>query len=275
MIVPKYAFYPLVYRSEPLDDSFARLAAAGYDAVELPGTPGQIDPSEVRRLCERYHLAVSSLCGRHTPGRSLASPDEDERRTTIQYVQDEIDLAGQVAAPVVILAPTAVRSAQPFASLQDEWGWAVAGLRELGAYAAEKGVTLAIEAWNRYETHLVNRLEQALAMREDVGLDNVGVMGDVFHLNIEEVAMDEAIRACGRWLVHFHFCDSNRAAPGSGHVDFRPILRALKDIDYRGYFAMELLTANWPWDAETGREFYDVYPRQCIDYLANLWDRLD
>ena len=86
--------------------------------------------------------------------------------------------------------------------------------------------------------------------------------------------MDEAIRACGRWLVHFHFCDSNRAAPGSGHVDFRPILRALKDIDYQGYFAMELLTANWPWDAETGREFHEVYPRQCIDYLAGLWDRL-
>ena len=272
--MPKFSFYPLVYRGEPLAESFARLAAAGYDAIELAGAPEQLDPEEVRGLCAHFGLAVSSLCGRHTPGRSLASPDGEERRSTVQYVKDEVDLAAKLRAPVVILAPTAVRAAKPFAPLQDEWAWAVEGLRELGAYAADKGVTLALEAWNRYETHLLNRLEQALAMRDDVGLDSVGVMGDIFHLNLEEVSMASAIRACGRWLVHFHFCDSNRAAPGAGHVDFRPILQALKDIDYQGYWAMELLTANWPWDAETGREFYEVYPRQSIEYLQNIWESL-
>ncbi len=272
--MPKFSFYPLVYRGEPLADSFARLAAAGYDAIELPGSPESLDPEQIRRLCQRHSLHVSSLCGRHTPGRSLASPDGEERRTTVQYVKDEIDLAAAVKAPVVIVAPTAVRAAQPFAPRADEWRWATETLRELGDYAGERGVTLALEAWNRYETHLLNRLDQALALRADVGLDSVGVMGDIFHLNIEEVSLADAIRACGRWLAHFHFCDSNRAAPGTAHVDFPPILQALKDIEYQGYWAMEMLTANWPWDAETGREFYDVYPRQSIEYLSAIWSEL-
>ncbi|MHB1416322.1 MAG: TIM barrel protein [Chloroflexota bacterium] len=271
----KFSFYPLVFRGEPLAKSIERLARAGYTAVELPGDPEGVDVAEVRQLLAAHNMQVSSVCGRHTPGRSLINPDPAGRRATVDYVKAEVTLAAQVGAPIVVVAPTEVRETKPVASLEQEREWAAAGIREAGNFAREQGVSLVIEAWNRYETHLVNRLEQALALREAVGLDNVGVMGDIFHMNIEEHSIADAVRRAGKHLLHFHICDSNRAAPGTGHINFLPVLQALRDIDYQGYLAMEQLTVNWPHDGVTPPEFFDVYPRQSIDYINHIWSQVE
>ncbi len=275
--MPKYSFYILPYfliAKESVAISMPRIARAGYDAVELPGEPEHFDASEVRQLTQRWNLPVSSISGRWTPGRSLVSADPEVRGRTVEYLKGLATFANQVSASIVIVQPTENRSTKPGASRSQEWEWAATAIREAGRYAADLGVTLVLEPANRFETYLINRLDDAVALRDAVDLDNVGVMGDVFHLNIEEASIPEAITRAGKHLLHFHLCDNNRAAPGMGHVDFRPILRALKTVKYQGFLTMELLTPHWPHDAGLGPEFLadDGFPLQARDYITELWN---
>jgi sugar phosphate isomerase/epimerase len=277
--MPKYSFYILPYfliGKEPLAVSMSRLAKAGYDAVELPGEPDRFDVAEVRRLMDEHDLRISSISGRWTAGRSLVSVDPAVRRSTAEYLKRLADFAKKVSAPIVVVQPTETRAPKPSTPSSQEWEWAAAGIRDAALYARDLGVKLALEAANRYDTYILNKLEHAVALRNTVGLDNVGVMGDVFHLNIEEVSMPGAIVSAGKHLIHFHLCDNNRAAPGFGHIDFLPILGALKEIDYQGYLTMEVLTPRWPHDTELGPEFTDpdAYPRKGLEHLSALWARL-
>ena len=128
-----------------------------------------------------------------------------------------------------------------FTPTAEERRWAVNGIREGGEYAAHLGVNLSLECWNRYETYFLNRLDQAASLWREVGLDNGGIQGDTFHMNLEEESIEGAFRAHGHLLQHVHLADSNRAAPGSGHLDFRPILSALADVGYDKYLSFELL----------------------------------
>jgi len=117
---------------------------------------------------------------------------------------------------------------------------------------------------------MLNRLDQAVEMAKIVNMDNVGVMGDLFHMNIDESDIAGAIRNAGSYLTHMHFADSNRAAPSKGHLDFKPIMQALKDIDYKGYIVFELLPAGAdPFStlrAGGGKEFFDEYTELAIRY---------
>ena len=105
------------------------------------------------------------------------------------------------------------------------------------------GVRLALEPLNRYESDIVNNAEEGLALVEEVGHKSLGLLLDTFHMNIEEAQYDTAIRSAARAgrLFHIHLGDSNRLAPGQGHLDFPTILASLRAVDYRGYLSAELL----------------------------------
>ncbi len=125
-----------------------------------------------------------------------------------------------------------------------------------GGLCRRSGIKLFVEVWNRYDTYLLNRAEQGRAFVKMVNKPNVGVMLDTFHLNIEEVDMAQAILDCKGCLYHLHVGDSNRAAPGMGHMDFRPIMKALAEIGYQGYVTMELVPPGA--DPETYEELHDM-----------------
>ncbi len=153
-------------------------------------------------------------------------------------------MSAEVDAPVMIVAPAANMRIKELGNVEDEWKWAVESIREGAEYAAKLNVNLCIEAWNRYETYMLNRLDQCVEMMKEVDLPNVGIMGDTFHMNIEEANNANAIRNSGNALIHIHFADNNRAAPGVGQTDFVPVLRALKEINYQGYVTFEILPAS-------------------------------
>jgi sugar phosphate isomerase/epimerase len=113
------------------------------------------------------------------------------------------------------------------------------GLSALGTHAAGEGVKLYLEPLNRYEDHMVNSLAQAVELCDEVGLDSLQVMGDLFHMNVEEDDPPASLRAAGERLGHIHLADSNRAHPGTGHVDFGAALETLEDIGFDGYMALE------------------------------------
>jgi sugar phosphate isomerase/epimerase len=264
----KYAYNALVYYGEDVAKSVDRVARFGYDAIEIVGEPEQFDAGRIKKLADDAGIAVSSICSLYTPERDLAHPDPAARARAVQYVKDVAAFASEMDCPTIIVHPTANGKTARLASEEEERNWAVEAIREAGEYAAPLGVSLSLECWNRYETYFLNRLEQAASLWQEVGLDNGGIQGDTFHMNLEEDSIAGAFREHGHLLQHVHLADSNRAAPGSGHLDFAPILQSLADVDYEGYLSFELLPAFAdPFAALAGGggdDFFDRYTEQAI-----------
>jgi sugar phosphate isomerase/epimerase len=270
----RYSYDQLVYYGEDVADSIDRLARFGYDAIELAGEPDAFDAAAVRLRAEQAGIAVGSICSIYTAERDLSHPDAAVRERAAAYVRQVAEFAAAVGAPTMIIAPAAVGRLAPLAAREDEWKWAVEGIRAGGEYAAGLGVNLTLECWNRYETYFLNRLDQAVDLWNETGLSNGGVMGDTFHMNIEEDSIADAIRRTGPLLNHVHLADSNRSAPGQGHTDFGEILTALNEIDYKGYVTFELLPPSAdPFGvmrAGGHHDFFDRFTEQAIVRVKEL-----
>ena len=130
----------------------------------------------------------------------------------------------RLGATTLGTVPSAEGRVSPISSYAEEWAHAVAAVREVALYAGEYDVRLAIEPLNRYEAFLVNRVEQACAFASEVGVDGVGVIVDLFHMNIEEADSAAAIDLAGDRLLELHLADSNREGLGSGHAPARELL---------------------------------------------------
>jgi sugar phosphate isomerase/epimerase len=269
----KYAYNSFSYYGEEIARSVERVAAFGYDAIELVGEPERYEGPRVRELAADAGIAVSSISSMYTADRDLCHPDRDRRRKAVDYVRAVADLAAAAGAATIIVAPSAVMKTVRLAPPADEWRWAIESIRESGEYAASVGVDVSLEPWNRYETYFLNRLDQAIELWREAGLGNGGVMGDTFHMNIEEASIPDALRAAKGLLNHVHLADSNRAVAGRGHTDFRPILQALADIDYRGYLSFEVMAASGDpmgIPAGVGPESFDADTKQAIEHLKAI-----
>jgi sugar phosphate isomerase/epimerase len=255
-----------------------RLAGLGYDAVELGAELPLAEASETRDLIDDAGLSVSSICPSFTAERDLSHPDPEVRENAVRYLGQVADLASAVGAPVVIVAPTAFLRTQPIDSEREEWDLAVESIRAAGDYAASLGVDLTLECWNRYGTFLLNRLGQAARLWRETELSNGGVLADTYHMNIEERSLPEAIRTTGTLINHVHLSDSNRAAPGLGHVDYAQILRALLDVGYPGYLTFELdaraAVRSGVVPAEAREDPTSYLMEQGIQHLRHLESRL-
>jgi len=118
--------------------------------------------------------------------------------------------------------------------------WLGEGLEELGEYAASHGQPLLYEFLNRYETNLFNRVAPTVMFLHGLKTRGVKVLADLFHMNIEEADLADAVRAGRDWIGHVHFADSNRHAIGLGHTRIEPIVAALREIGYAGYLSAEI-----------------------------------
>ena len=240
-LVPEARGGPFVFWDD-LEAGCRKAAGLGFDAVEIfPPGPGEIPSRETRGVLDRHGLklaAVGSGAGWVKHRLTLSSPDPAVRNKARDFVRSLIDAASALDAPVII------------GSMQGRWGDGVSrdealnyladALNELATYAERRDVTpLLFEPLNRYETNLVNRLSDGAALLERVGAP-VRLLADLFHMNIEEPDVASAIRESG-WIGHVHLADSNRHPAGSGHTDFRPVGKALRDIGYGGYVSAEAL----------------------------------
>lgn len=261
----RYSYNSLVYFGEDTALSVDRVARFGYDAIEIVGEPTQIDPKRVAKLTRDAGIGVSSICSIYTADRDLIHPDPDARKAAVRYVNDLVDFAATMECPTVVVHPTANMKIKPLASAAEEWAWAVDSIRTAGEYAAECGVSFSLEAWNRFETYFVNRLEQARELWAATELTNGGVQGDTFHMNIEEASISQAFRDSRGVLQHVHLADSDRTAPGGALINFEPIIEALVDIEYDKYLSFELLPAAAdPFSGGRHEEFFDRYTERAI-----------
>jgi sugar phosphate isomerase/epimerase len=173
---------------------------------------------------------------------SFTDPDASVRERALARLRTHLDLAMQFdPTPVVIIGLIRGGKVSPHVARQVARAWMVDAIKILAREARVRGIRLAIEPIKRYETEWVNTVADALALVQDTGLDNVGILFDTFHANIEEPRIEESLRACGARLFHVHLADSNRWYPGAGHTDFASLLTTLGAMNYTGWVSAEIL----------------------------------
>lgn len=235
--------------TSPLTDAtlepLARKAAEmGYQALELPlENVGDWHPGRTREVLDGLGLGAI-IVGAMGPGRSLLSRAGDVAATQ-DYLRSCLDAAVTLGSNVVagpFYAPTGVTwrmTAEERAEIVRELR---ENLRPVAEEAASAGIALAIEPLNRYETSVLNTVEQSLDALAPLWGAGVGLALDTYHLNIEEKKPAEAIRAAGAAIAHVQVCGSDRGAVGDDHTDWPEILLALDDAGYRGPLGLESFT---------------------------------
>jgi sugar phosphate isomerase/epimerase len=161
----------------------------------------------------------------------------------------------------ITIVPSTVGKIVPDGTPEEEWAWCVEGLKEIHAHASTAGVRIAIEGLNRFETHFINRGDQALTLADAVAPD-VGVCLDAFHMNIEEVDFFQAIRDVGDRLVDFHVADNNRMACGMGALDWARIVTTLQEVGYDGALTVEFVA---PIDRTPANQYPDAVETNPVD----------
>jgi sugar phosphate isomerase/epimerase len=227
-------------RSEPLEVTLARLARCGYGSIEIKGEPDQYDTADVRDLLAKYDLKCWGAVTLTLGDRNLCAKNEAQRAATVDYMKRCVTMVKELEGQEITIVPATVGKVEPDATPDEEWGWAVDGLKEIHEHASAAGVRMAIEGLNRFETYFINRGDQALELANAVSPE-VGICLDAFHMNIEEADFFQAIRDGGDRIVDFHVADNNRMACGMGALDWEKIVGTLQDVGYDGALTVEFV----------------------------------
>jgi sugar phosphate isomerase/epimerase len=252
-------------RAEPIEVTIARLAKCGYDAIEISGEPERYDTKAVRKLLTDHKLTCWGSVTLMLADRDLLAKDEAQRAASVKYVTDTITMVKELGGQEITIVPSTVGKIKPQGSPDEEWTWAVESLKQCYAHGLKEGVKLALEPLNRFETYFLNRHDQALALAEAVG-PQCGICIDVFHMNIEEQDMYQAIRNAKGRLNDFHVADNNRMACGMGHCDWGKIIGTLKEIGYDGALTVEFVA---PVDRTPANPYKNALEKGPVDLTAD------
>ncbi len=255
---------PFVYWDD-LAAAFHEAKELGYDAIEIfAPTATHVDRTELRQLIQDTGLQVAAVgtgAGMVVHQLHLCDADESRRNKAIGFISDIIEWGAEFNAPAIIGSmqgrfDKAEGKEASLRRLSD-------ALKTLGKHAGDRGVPLIYEPLNRYETNLFNKLADAAEFLKQEKIENVVLLADLFHMNIEESNLADAFRAAGKLTGHIHFVDSNRQAAGFGHLDFEPIVEALNEIGYDGYISAEAFPIPDPSATarQTIKRYRELFPR--------------
>ena len=224
-----------------------RIRGWGFDVIELPvETVDDWDPRRAATLLDGLGLSATVVVGMG-PGRELVSTDRETIQTTRDFLRHVVDIAATVSSPVI---------AGPIYSSVGRT-WRIGDAERRGCYqqlrdslgpvvrhAMDAGVTVAVEPLNRFETSLINTVDQALEALDGLPAAGWGLGLDVFHMNIEERSITEAIRRAAGRIAHVQVCANDRGAPGADHLNWPGIVAALDAAGYRGPLVIESFTGD-------------------------------
>jgi D-psicose/D-tagatose/L-ribulose 3-epimerase len=250
-------------------------AKIGYDVIETPiFDPASVDLVRTRDLLRQNKLTPSVSLGL-TPETDISSADRAVSTAGINQLHKVVDATAFIGGKVV--AGVIASAWQKYLVPPTDAGYrnAVAGIREVAKEARGKGVTIAVEVVNRFESNLFNTAAQAIRFVDAVGEDNVGIHLDTFHMHIEEPDAAAAIRACGSRLRYFHVNENHRGYLDAGSIDFVPVFRALVAAKYEGVIAFEAFSSSTCSPTVAGKaavwrsvfEDSEDIARQALDYL--------
>ncbi|MFL5804639.1 MAG: sugar phosphate isomerase/epimerase family protein [Roseiflexaceae bacterium] len=232
-------------RAEPVETTIRRLAKYGYDSIEIsydsvelsPGAPGT---RAVKQMLADNGIGCYGSISLMFTGRDLIHADPAVRASSVDYLKKCTQMVADLDGSTMSIVPSEVGKVKAMASPEEEWAWAVEGLKEVRDYANRVGVRVAIEPLNRFETNFINRHDQALVLAEAVGPD-VGACLDVYHMNMEDADMFKAIENAGSKLFDLHVADNNRMACGMGAINWERLVGTCKQIGYEGSITVEFV----------------------------------
>jgi D-psicose/D-tagatose/L-ribulose 3-epimerase len=219
----------------------------GFDILEIcVEDPKTIDPKAILPRLEEAGVEAT-ICGTFGPDRDASSDDPAVRKHAVDYLEACTDISQALQSPVVAgpmySAVGKTRLLSPDEKAR-QWSLGVESLREAADYAGERGVRLALEPLNRFETDFINTVDQGLDLVDRMERPNVGLLLDTFHMNVEEKDLGAAIRQAGSHFFHFHTCENDRGTPGTGHVEWTSVKDALKDAGYAGPAVIEAFNSD-------------------------------
>lgn len=223
-----------------------KVKGMGFDILEIP-IEGTFDLDYVTGAqILRDNGLGGTMCAAMGPDRDLIHDDGKIRENGMNYIRHCID-AAQTMGITNLVGPiySAVGRVwqQPADERARDLDLLVKNLKELSEYAVDRGVILCIEPLNRFETSFINLTSQAVEVIDRVDSPACKIMLDTFHMNIEEKSLGDAIRLAGSRMVHFHACENDRGAPGSGNVTWDAVAQALRDVNYDGPVVIESFTS--------------------------------
>jgi sugar phosphate isomerase/epimerase len=214
----------------------------GYEGVELAITdPERLGPAERAGLVaalDEAGLAVAAITTGQAygiEGISFTEEDEALRHRAIKRIKEHMRFVRELGLNAVVIIGL-IRGTRGDAQGRR---WLIEALKECAEF--DGTVKLALEPLNRYETELIDNVDEALELLDRVEAGSVGILFDTFHANIEEASIEESIRKAGSHLFHIHVADSNRWPPGYGHLNFEEVGRALREGGYQGFGSLEAL----------------------------------
>lgn len=233
---------PVLLTDELIEN--VRLAAEiGYPALEIHvQNPETVNVEELKATCKKYNIKISGIAtglAYAKEGLCLIHEDEKIQREAVERLKRFVDLAARIDSCLLIgRLKGDIKDMEEY----DRWEAVLAeNLRQAADYAKKKGVTLMLEAINRYESNYMNKAGEIADFIRRYELPATKVLVDVFHMNIEEASIEDSIRKNIDALGYFHIADSNRMYPGAGHVELKPVFDALADLGYEGYVSLECL----------------------------------
>jgi 5-keto-L-gluconate epimerase len=245
-----------------IEESIRKAAEMGYDGIELAlMDKDQVRVERMERLIQSHGLAIPVVStGQVFAGHKLwfTDPDPARRRRAVEIFKGLVDVAAEFRAMVnmgrvrgfIAEGETAETAESRFAE----------AVREIAAYARPKGVDLILEPVNRYEINFINSVDEGAALLARLAIPGLKLMPDVFHMNIEDASIEGNLKKYIRHIAYVHFADSNRLAPGWGHLDFGSIVNALTEVGYAGWTSVEILPKPDP----------DSAARQAIQHLRRF-----
>lgn len=250
--------------------SMRKASEYGYDGVELAlKGADEVHANELRSWLREFSLEVSCITtGQVFADRGLyfTHPDPDMRKKTIEVFSGLIDLAGEFGG-IVNVGRTRGFLEQGQSRDEAEKLF-VDTMQILCDKAVKQQVQLLIEPVNRYEINFINNLDEGVEVLKKVQRNNCGLHADMFHMNIEDNRIGESLIRNGKWVKYVHFADSNRMAPGLGHLDFDEVFQALRAIHYEGWVSVEILPGDNP-DEMARKAIHYIKPR-VIAYNSSM-----
>lgn len=232
--------------ADKLKELAPKVKSMGFDWIEVGiESTEDLDYNEGAAIIKDNGLGIS-VCAAMGPDRDLIHEDEAIQKSGVEYIKHCIDAVSTLGgANVVGPLYSAVGRVwqQTPEEREHDLETLVKHLKDLSDYAADKGAVLCVEPLNRFETSFVNLASQAIEIVDRVDSSACKIMLDSFHMNIEEKSLGDAIRATGDRLGHFHSCENDRGAPGTGTVPWDDVKTALKDINYDGPMVIESFTS--------------------------------
>lgn len=235
-------FAPIVFCG-PIEEAFRKAAFIGYNGVEIHlRDPDDINRSGVAGFREDTGLEITTLgtgIASFEYGIHFAHPDESVRRQAVTHVEKFVSLAAELGSCITIgmFNGTVGRGIDR----EERRKAAIGNIARCAATAEKEDVQILLEPLNRYENDYINTVADAITIIEEIGLSNIKVLADTFHMNIEEIDIAQTLRENIQYLGYVHLVDSNRLMPGKGHTPIPEILDALSDGGYTGYLSFECL----------------------------------